>query len=131
MGTSIDSNFVCKFELHPRCSRRQPLQHFWSAILHGVRLARLSVNPLCASKLPRYDGTVNTTLLDEAKRLSVDERIQLVTAIWDTVAEDANTASLPVSDSHRLELDRRLKDRQTNPEAESPWSEVADRLRKR
>jgi len=74
---------------------------------------------------------VNTTLLDEAKRLSVDERVQLVTAIWDMVAEDANPASLPVSDSHRLELDRRLKDRQTNPEGESPWSEVADRLRKR
>lgn len=74
---------------------------------------------------------MNTTLLDEAKRLGVDERIQLVTAIWDTVAEDANVASLPVSDSHRLELDRRLEDRQRNPEAESPWSEVAARLRKR
>lgn len=84
----------------------------------------------CASKLPRYDGTMNTTLLDEAKRLSVDERIQLVTAIWDTVAEDANTTSLPVSDSHRLELDHRLEDRRKNPEAESPWSEVAARLRK-
>jgi len=74
---------------------------------------------------------VNTTLLDEARQLSVDERIQLVTAIWDTVAEDASVASLPVSDSHRIELDRRLKDRQTNPEDESPWSEVVDRLRKR
>ena len=74
---------------------------------------------------------MNTTLLDVARRLSVDERIQLVTAIWDTVAEDANTGSLPVSHSHRLELDHRLEDRQENPEAESPWHEVADRLRKR
>jgi putative addiction module component (TIGR02574 family) len=74
---------------------------------------------------------VNTTLLDEARRLSVDERIQLVTAIWDMVAENADLASLPVSDSHPLELDRRLKDRQTNPEGQSPWSEVTDRLRQR
>jgi putative addiction module component (TIGR02574 family) len=74
---------------------------------------------------------MNTTLLDEARRLSVDERIQLVAAIWDTVAEDAGTSAVPVSDSHRLELDLRLKDRQQNPEAESPWSEVADRLGKR
>jgi putative addiction module component (TIGR02574 family) len=74
---------------------------------------------------------VNTALLDEARRLSVDERIELVTAIWDMVAEDADSSSLPVSDSHRLELDLRLNDRETNPEAESPWSEVADRLRKR
>jgi putative addiction module component (TIGR02574 family) len=86
---------------------------------------------LGASKLPRYDGTMNTTLLDEAKRLSLDERIQLVTAIWDSVAEDATTGDLPVPESHRLELDRRLADRRTNPEAESTWTEVSDRLRKR
>jgi putative addiction module component (TIGR02574 family) len=81
--------------------------------------------------MPRYDATMNPTLLDEARRLSVDERIELVAAIWDTVAEDANTAALPVSDSHRLELNRRLEDRQKNPAAESSWSEVTDRLSKR
>jgi len=81
--------------------------------------------------MPRYDGTMNLALLDEARRLSVDERIELVAAIWDTVAEDANTAALPVADSHRLELSLRLEDRQKNPGAESPWSEVADRLSKR
>lgn len=74
---------------------------------------------------------MNPALLDEARRLSVNERIELVAAIWDTVAEDANTAALPVSDSHRLELDRRLEDRQKNPAAESSWSEVADRLSRR
>jgi putative addiction module component (TIGR02574 family) len=79
----------------------------------------------------RYDGMMNPALLDEARRLSVGERIELVAAIWDTVAEDASAAALPVSDSHRLELDRRLEDRQKNPSAESPWSEVADRLSKR
>lgn len=80
--------------------------------------------------MPRYDGTMNPALLDEARRLSVGERIELVAAIWDTVAEDADTAALPVSDSHRLELDRRLEDRHKNPAAESPWSEVADRRRR-
>ena len=74
---------------------------------------------------------MNTALLDEARRLSVHDRIELVAAIWDTVAEDAGTDTLPVSDSHRSELDRRLEDRQKDPGAESPWSEVADRLRKR
>ena len=74
---------------------------------------------------------MNPALLDEARRLSVGERIELVAAIWDTVAEDANTAALPVSDSHRLELNRRVEDRHKNPSAESPWSEIADRLSKR
>ena len=81
----------------------------------------------CRGTIP----TMNPALLDEARRLSVDERIELVAAIWDTVAEDASTAELPVSESHRLELNRRLEDRQKSPEAESPWSEVADRLSKR
>lgn len=71
---------------------------------------------------------MNSALLDEARRLSVDERIEIAAAIWDTVAEDAIVASLPVSESHRLELDRRLEDREKNRAAESPWSEVADRL---
>jgi hypothetical protein len=35
---------------------------------------------------------MNTAFLDEARRLSVDERIELVAAIWDTVAEDASTS---------------------------------------
>ena len=74
---------------------------------------------------------MNSALLDEARRLSVGERIELVAAIWDTVAEDANVATLPVSESHRLELNRRLEDRRKNSAAESPWSEVADRLSKR
>ena len=74
---------------------------------------------------------MNAAFLDEVRRLSVDERIELVAAIWDTVAEDANTSAFPVSDSHRQELDHRLEDRQRHPGAESPWSEVADRLRKR
>ena len=70
-------------------------------------------------------------LLDQAKRLSVDERIQLVEAIWDTVAEDAAVEALPLSETHRSELERRLEDRRLNPGDESPWSEVAERLRKR
>ncbi len=71
------------------------------------------------------------TLLNEAKRLSVDERIQLVTAIWDTVAEDAGAESLPLPESHRLELDRRLEDRTKNPDSQESWDVVSDRLRRR
>jgi putative addiction module component (TIGR02574 family) len=74
---------------------------------------------------------MNAGLLDEAKRLSVDERIQFVAAIWDSVAEDAALDAFPISEAHRTELDRRLDDRRQNPGDESPWSEVADRLAKR
>ncbi len=69
---------------------------------------------------------VNSTLLEEASKLSVEERIQLAEAIWDTVAAEA--ASVPVPDSHKTELDRRLADLSENPDAGSPWEEVRDRL---
>ena len=74
---------------------------------------------------------MNTELLDEAKRLSIEERIELVGAIWDSVAEDASLEHLPLSDAHRAELDRRLADLDENPEAGSPWPEVVDRLQRR
>jgi putative addiction module component (TIGR02574 family) len=67
-------------------------------------------------------------LLDEAKRLSVIERIELVEAIWDTVAEDADLERLPVPDWHRQELDGRLDDLESKPDTGSPWPEVRTRL---
>ena len=73
---------------------------------------------------------MRTELLDEAKRLSVNERIELVEAIWDTVAEDASVERLPLSEAHRAELDRRLDDWRRNPEAGSSWSEVRERLKR-
>ena len=71
---------------------------------------------------------MRSELLDEAKRLSVSERIELVEAIWDTVAEDADLEQLPIPDWHREELDRRLADLESDPHAGSSWTEVRKRL---
>jgi putative addiction module component (TIGR02574 family) len=65
-------------------------------------------------------------LLTEAAKLSVSERIELVEAIWDTVAPDLDTVPLP--ESHRAELERRLADLDENPDAGSSWEEVRARL---
>ena len=67
-------------------------------------------------------------LLDEARRLSVPERVELAAALWDTVAEDASAEVLPVSQAHQNELDRRLSDLAEDPEAASSWSDVRSRL---
>lgn len=67
-------------------------------------------------------------LLEEARGLSVAERIELAGAIWDTVADDASLDELPVTDEHRRELDRRLADLEARPDAGSPWDEVRARL---
>lgn len=54
--------------------------------------------------------------------------MELAGAIWDTVAENADADVLPVSASHRAELDRRLTDFEVNPKAGRSWEEVRDRL---
>lgn len=64
--------------------------------------------------------------LEEILRLSVEDRIQLVEAIWDSIAD--NPDSLPVTDAQREELDRRLAEHHRNPQAARPWSAVRDSL---
>ena len=66
------------------------------------------------------------SLLAEASKLSISERIELVEAIWDTIGPEANTMPLP--ESHRAELERRLADLDENPDAGSSWEEVRARL---
>lgn len=70
-----------------------------------------------------------SALLEEASRLEVAERIELVEAIWETLAIDPG--ALPVSQSHQDELDRRLADLEAEPDAGSSWAEVRERLERR
>ena len=69
---------------------------------------------------------MSPTQLGEILSLSVEERIQLVEAIWDSIAE--HPESLPITDAQRKELDRRLADHQKAPHAARPWSQVRDSL---
>ncbi len=54
-------------------------------------------------------------LLDEAKRLTVEERIEFVEAIWDTLSDRADVGDIPVTEAQRAELDRRLEDWRSDP----------------
>ena len=67
-------------------------------------------------------------LLDAARALSLAERIELAEAIWDTIANDAGVDQLPVPESHRRELDRRLEEMEASPDSGSSWEEVRSRL---
>jgi len=66
--------------------------------------------------------------LSDILELPVSERLKLVEAIWDSIA-DAPEA-LELSDAQRAELDRRLEEYEKNPGAASPWSEVKARVLK-
>ena len=64
--------------------------------------------------------------VEEILELPVTERLRLVELIWDSIA--AVPEAVPVSDELKAELDRRLKEFETNPEAGLPWEEVRERI---
>ena len=72
---------------------------------------------------------MKSRLLDEARALPVPERIELVQAIWDSIAESSEL--LPLSEEHKAELERRLVEYEKYPEGGSTWEEVKERLLKR
>jgi putative addiction module component (TIGR02574 family) len=58
-------------------------------------------------------------------RLSVDDRIALAEAIWDSVAQEVEQA--PLTEAQRQELERRLADSVARPDAVTPWEVVKAR----
>ncbi len=68
-----------------------------------------------------------SALLDEAKKLPVSDRIQLVGEIWDSIAEEA-PAALALAEGERQELDRRYAAHQMDPSTAVPWEGVRGKL---
>lgn len=54
-------------------------------------------------------------------RMSIEDRLALVQAIWDSIADAAQP---PLSDALHAELDRRLEEHRANPGDVVPWEEV-------
>lgn len=61
-------------------------------------------------------------LTEEAKKLSIPERIALVEEIWDSIAEDNGCFEL--TDAQKHELDRRLESFRTNPSQGRSWEDI-------
>jgi putative addiction module component (TIGR02574 family) len=65
---------------------------------------------------------MNTQLLEQARKLDINEQIDLVEAIWDGIASRGEAP--PLTDAQKAELDRRLADHLANPDDVIPWNEV-------
>jgi putative addiction module component (TIGR02574 family) len=63
-----------------------------------------------------------STALAEIVSLSVDERIRLVEAIWDSIASESGRPAL--TEAQQQELERRLAAHTASPEEVVPWEEV-------
>ena len=81
------------------------------------RLARMPI---------QYILRMSSVNIQEILKLSVAERIEIVEAIWDSIT--ASPESLPVTAAQKRELDRRLAEHRTNPEAGKTWEEIRDSL---
>ena len=66
--------------------------------------------------------------IDELRGLSIDDRLKVVEAVWDSLPEEA---AVPVSVEQRAELNRRLDAHEANPEQLLTWDQVLERLRGR
>ena len=62
-------------------------------------------------------------------RMGLDDRIALAEAIWESVEREVEEA--PLSETQKVELDRRLADSLARPDAVTPWEVVYERALKR
>jgi putative addiction module component (TIGR02574 family) len=67
--------------------------------------------------------------IDQILSLSVEERLNLIEEIWDSIS--ANPETIPLTPAQTAELDRRKTERLNDPGAAKPWSEIHERLSKR
>ena len=70
-----------------------------------------------------------TATLKEITALSIEDRIHLVQAIWDSVAAEQTYPDL--TEAQQEELDRRIAAHEANPDNVLTWEEIKASLRKR
>jgi len=69
-----------------------------------------------------------TRLMKDILKLSILERILMVEAIWDSIAE--NDEKLELTDEVKELLDSRIEAHKNNPSDGSSWEDVKERIKK-
>ena len=70
---------------------------------------------------------VDRALLEQMKRLGVEDRLEIIGALWDTIDPDA----LPVEPEVATLIDERLAESDADPLAGESWEDVKESLRLR
>ena len=65
--------------------------------------------------------------LSKILELSVAQRILIVEEIWDSIVADSPD-SVPLVESQKKELDKRLNSYQENPGAGTSWNKVKEKI---
>ena len=67
----------------------------------------------------------------EVLKLPIEERLELVQELWDSIAAACEREPYPPTDEQRRDLERRLAEADADPTAGAPWQEVRERIRHR
>jgi putative addiction module component (TIGR02574 family) len=67
------------------------------------------------------------TVLEQAMHLSVEDKLDLISALWKSVSE--HPERIPVPDWQLEELEQRIADQRKNPEAGQSWDDVKREIR--
>ena len=94
--------------------RRERMNHQCSDAKRGVERENHT------DGIPRFPASEYST--------TTQKRLQLVEDIWDSIASDADVEALPLTDAERILLDERLDERDAQPAAALPWSDVRARI---
>ncbi|HAZ43300.1 MAG TPA: hypothetical protein DDW76_29540 [Cyanobacteria bacterium UBA11369] len=70
-----------------------------------------------------------TATLNEIATLSIEDRIRLVQAIWDSIA--AEQAYPALTEQQKRELDNRIDDYEMNPDNVLTWEEIKASIKKK
>ena len=71
-----------------------------------------------------------TSALNEISKLRIDDRIQIVQAIWDGIEADSTTETLhelpylDINEAQKREIDRRINEFEMNPDNTLTWNEI-------
>ena len=68
-----------------------------------------------------------TTVLEQAMHLSVEEKLDLISALWESMAE--HPECIPVPDWQLKELERRIEAQRKDPQPGQTWDKVKREIR--
>ena len=63
------------------------------------------------------------------ERLGIEERLTLVEELWDSIAADSS--AVPLTETQRTELDRRIAEHEAKPNDVVPWEEIKTSITER
>ena len=67
---------------------------------------------------------IDESLMAKVVSLNPADRLELISAVWDSLSPN----DLPITADERALLDERLADMESNPDDQTPWPEVKNRL---